>query len=133
MRNNVGELSSFVLKQSMGAKVQYYFNIVANNNEVIGVSELYTTSGARAIGQFSVIRIAPDAAVVDLTIGTVPPRVGRFEIFESIQGNLFFCIFFSKKNKKINLQSIGNFRFTLKAKNYQVIVFNWSIIFKIIK
>ena len=46
---------------------QFYFNLKAANGEVIGKSEMYTTSSARDNGIESVKRNAPEASIVDLT------------------------------------------------------------------
>ncbi|MDJ0592918.1 MAG: YegP family protein [Pleurocapsa sp. MO_226.B13] len=46
---------------------QFYFNLKAANGEVIGTSEMYTTSSARDNGIESVKNNAPEAAIVDLT------------------------------------------------------------------
>jgi uncharacterized protein len=49
---------------------QYYFNLRALNNEVIGISEMYTTAYARDNGIEVVKRIAPTAPVEDQTLTT---------------------------------------------------------------
>lgn len=46
---------------------QYYFNLKAGNSEIIGTSEMYTTSTARDNGIESVKSNAPDAEIVDET------------------------------------------------------------------
>ncbi len=46
---------------------QYYFNLKAGNGEIIGTSEMYTTSNARDNGIESVKSNAPDAETVDET------------------------------------------------------------------
>jgi len=46
---------------------QYYFNLTAPNGQVIGVSEMYTTSSGRDNGIESVKRNAPNAPIEDLT------------------------------------------------------------------
>ena len=46
---------------------QFYFNLKAANGEVIGTSEMYTTSSARDNGIESVKTNALLAAIVDLT------------------------------------------------------------------
>ncbi|WP_086479612.1 YegP family protein [Oceanospirillum sanctuarii] len=46
---------------------QFFFNLHAGNNQVIGVSEMYTTSGARDNGIESVKSNAPSANLIDLT------------------------------------------------------------------
>ncbi len=47
---------------------QYYFNLKAANREVIGTSEMYTTTAARDKGIEAVKRIAPDASIEDKTV-----------------------------------------------------------------
>ena len=49
---------------------QYYFTLVAGNNEVIGTSETYVYSSSRDNGIASVKENAPKAEVVDLAPGT---------------------------------------------------------------
>jgi len=44
---------------------QYYFTLRANNNEIIGVSEMYTTTAGRDNGIEAVKRDAPDAPTED--------------------------------------------------------------------
>ncbi|WP_409029378.1 YegP family protein [Gracilimonas sediminicola] len=46
---------------------QYYFNLKASNGEIIGTSEMYTTSSARDNGKAAVKRDAPGAGIEDLT------------------------------------------------------------------
>jgi uncharacterized protein len=46
---------------------QFYFNLKAANGEVIGTSEMYTTSSARDNGIQSVKQNAPGATIEDLT------------------------------------------------------------------
>lgn len=46
---------------------QFYFNLKAANSEVIGTSEMYTTSSARDNGIQSVKQNAPGATIEDLT------------------------------------------------------------------
>ena len=46
---------------------QFYFNLKASNGEIIGTSEMYTTSSSRDNGIESVKRHAPDASTVDLS------------------------------------------------------------------
>lgn len=47
---------------------QYYFNLKAGNSEIIGTSEMYTTTIARDNGIESVKTNAPTAEIVDETI-----------------------------------------------------------------
>ncbi len=44
---------------------QFFFNLRAGNHEVIGRSEMYPTEKARDAGAASVMKHAPDAAVVE--------------------------------------------------------------------
>lgn len=46
---------------------QYYFNLKAPNGEIIGTSEMYTTSSARDNGKAAVKREASGAGIEDLT------------------------------------------------------------------
>lgn len=46
---------------------QYYFNLKASNGEIIGTSEMYSSSFGRDNGIESVKRNAPTAEVVDQT------------------------------------------------------------------
>lgn len=46
---------------------QYYFTLIAANHQVIGVSEMYTTTAARDNGIESVKTNAPNAVLFDLT------------------------------------------------------------------
>lgn len=47
---------------------QYYFNLKAGNGEIIGTSEMYTTTNARDNGIESVKINAPTAEIVDETL-----------------------------------------------------------------
>lgn len=47
---------------------QYYFNLKAGNGEIIGTSEMYTTTSARDNGIESVKTNAPTAEIVDETL-----------------------------------------------------------------
>lgn len=46
---------------------QYYFTLKAVNGEIIGVSEMYVSTGGRDNGIEAVKRVAPTAPVQDLT------------------------------------------------------------------
>lgn len=46
---------------------KYYFNLLANNYQVIGTSQMYQTAAGRDAGINSVKTNAPTAPVVDLT------------------------------------------------------------------
>ena len=61
--------SSFDSRYDKGIAVnsQYYFNLKAGNGEIIGTSEMYTTTSARDNGIESVKNNAPNAEIVDET------------------------------------------------------------------
>lgn len=46
---------------------QYYFNLKAANGEIIGTSEMYTTSSARDNGKAAVKKVAPGAGIEELS------------------------------------------------------------------
>ena len=73
------------------ADSQFYFNLMAQNNMVVGTSEMYRSTANRAIGIFSVQRNAPRAPIVDLTIGVAKPTSPKanFELYQVI--TIFFC------------------------------------------
>ena len=99
VRSHVTDITNFQLKEV--ANGEFYFVLVANNNEPIGVSELYSSSGARAIGQYAVERAAPGAPVTDLTLGQVAARKARFTLYRNLA---------------------GEFRWRLQAPNYRTIL-----------
>ncbi|MAO65398.1 MAG: hypothetical protein CL666_10400 [Balneola sp.] len=45
---------------------QYYFNLKASNGEIIGTSEMYTTTSARDNGKAAVKSVAPGADIEEL-------------------------------------------------------------------
>jgi Uncharacterized conserved protein len=47
---------------------QFYFVLKARNGEIIGTSELYTSTSARTNGKAAVKRVAPNAPVEDNTL-----------------------------------------------------------------
>lgn len=53
--------------KKISSNSQYYFNLKAGNGEIIGTSEMYTTSSARDNGIESVKSNAPNAETVDET------------------------------------------------------------------
>ena len=57
VRTHVAMIANFDLRTA--ANGEFYFVLKASNGEPIGVSELYSSSAARAIGQYSVERAAP--------------------------------------------------------------------------
>ncbi|MGI1671631.1 MAG: YegP family protein [Neptuniibacter sp.] len=46
---------------------KYYFNLLANNYQVIGTSQMYQSTAGRDVGIQSVKTNAPNAPVLDLT------------------------------------------------------------------
>ena len=58
---------------------QFYFNLRAGNNQVIGTSELYTTAAARDNGIQSVMSNAVAAELIDNVLPNKPQP--RFELF----------------------------------------------------
>ena len=78
------------------------FNLKAGNNEVIGVSEVYTTESACKNGIESVKKNAPVAKIEDQTVESVEKVTNpKFEIYTD---------------------KAGEFRFRLKAKNGETIL-----------
>jgi len=70
---------------------QFYFNLVAKNNEVIGTSEMYRSIGNRAVGIFSVQRNAAAAEITDLTIGVPKPTPGaKYTVYQEISATYRF-------------------------------------------
>lgn len=55
-------------ERKMAKNGQYYFNLKAANGEIIGTSEMYTSTNARDHGIISVMENAPNATLVDETI-----------------------------------------------------------------
>ena len=83
------------------AKTGIKFDLMAGNNEVIAVSEIYSSPRSCLNGIKSVQRNAPKAAVEDQTVeGFKKEKCPKFEIYA---------------DKK------GEFRFRLKATNGQII------------
>lgn len=64
VRNNALHDSRYSRKVARDG--QFYFTLHAGNNQVIAVSEMYTTPAARDNGIESVKTNAPDAILVDL-------------------------------------------------------------------
>ena len=92
-------MGKYVIKE---VKTGYTFNLKAGNNEVIGVSEVYTTEAACKNGIESVKKNAPIANLEDQTVEAVEKAVNpKFEIY---------------------LDKAGEFRFRLKAKNGEPIL-----------
>ena len=92
-------MGKFVVKQT---EKGCHFSLLATNGQIIGSSEVYTTSKACLNGIKSVTVNAPEAEVEDQTV----------ENFET------------KKNPKFEIYAdkAEQFRFRLKAKNGQVIL-----------
>ena len=65
VKENAPYDSRYERKQS--SNYQYYFVLKAVNGEIIGKSELYTTTTAREIGIAAVKKDAPSAPTEDLT------------------------------------------------------------------
>ena len=65
MKNGV-EDSNFERKEASNG--QPYFNLKAGNGQIIGTSEMYSGKSACENGIASVMKNAPDATIVDLTI-----------------------------------------------------------------
>jgi len=59
---------------------EYYFNLVAGNGQIIGSSETYKSKQGRDNGIESVMRNAPNAEVVDLTIEDDEYKQKEYEI-----------------------------------------------------
>jgi uncharacterized protein len=57
----------FRYERKQSTNYLYYFVLKAANEEIIGKSELYTTTTAREVGITSVIKNAPIAPTEDLT------------------------------------------------------------------
>ena len=86
-----------VRKTNTGVK----FDLKAGNGEVIATSEVYTTEDACRNGVESVRKNAPVAAVEDQTVeGFAAEKHPKFEVYED---------------------KAGEFRFSLKATNGQII------------
>ncbi|MCL1797298.1 MAG: YegP family protein [Eggerthellaceae bacterium] len=92
-------MGKFKVKETK-SKNGYVFNLTANNGEIIGVSEVYTTKAACLKGIESVRNFAPKAKVEDQTAGGSATNP-KFEIF---------------------LDKAGEFRFRLKASNGEIIL-----------
>lgn len=94
-------MGKFVIKQTdNGMK----FDLLAANREVIASSDIYNSKASCLKGIASVAKNAPIAAVEDQTVKTPQKLINpKFEIFKDIK---------------------GEFRFSLKAKNGQIIAFS---------
>jgi len=65
VKKNAEDKAMFIPLTTEGGK--FRFNLKARNNQVIGVSQLYSSAAARDNGIDAVARAAKDAEVVDLT------------------------------------------------------------------
>ncbi|TCK02971.1 YegP family protein [Marinobacterium mangrovicola] len=65
VKNNAPYDSNYRRLTSQNSK--YYFNLLANNYQVIGTSQMYQSPTGREVGVNSVKVNAPNASVVDLT------------------------------------------------------------------
>jgi uncharacterized protein YegP (UPF0339 family) len=75
------EFSNYVYKTT--ANGQYYFTLNADNNRVIGVSEMYKSLGGRAVGQYAVETASQGASIVDLRVAQPPtPKPAQFNLLQ---------------------------------------------------
>lgn len=65
VKNHAPYDSNYDRKNSANDK--YYFNLIANNNQIIGTSEQYESKSGRDNGIESVKNNAPNAPIVDKT------------------------------------------------------------------
>lgn len=63
---NSEEESRFDKKESKNGK--FYFNLKATNGQIIGTSQMYTSAASRDAGVESVMKNAPDAETIDLSV-----------------------------------------------------------------
>ena len=92
-------MGKYVIKTT---KTGFVFNLKAGNNEVIGVSEVYSAEASCKKGIESVKKNAPIAKIEDQTVAD----------FEKVTNPKF----------EIYNDKAGEFRFRLKAKNGEVIL-----------
>ena len=92
-------MGKFEIKQAKNGSPM--FNLKAGNGEIIAVSEVYTTESACLNGVESIRKNAPEAPVEDQTV----------EGFETLKHPKF----------ELYLDTAGEYRFRLKAKNGQII------------
>ena len=94
-------MGKFLIKHD-GEKIK--FELAAANREIIASSDLYGTKSACMKGIASVIKNAPDAPVEDRTVKDFEKLINpKFEIYKD---------------------DGGRFRFDLKAKNGQTVIFS---------
>lgn len=91
VRENAPTYSRFVLKDPSNDD-QYWFVLRGANNEIVAVSEMYKTAGARANGVYAVQRVAPGARLLDYTVAPVPAAaaVPKLEIYQQGYGTFGF-------------------------------------------
>lgn len=92
-------MGKYVLKK---AKSGFHFNLCANNNQVIGTSEVYNTKKAALNGCDAIKKVAKKSDIEDQTLlKPVAKKVPKFEIF------------FDKKKE---------YRFRLKSSNGEIVL-----------
>ena len=92
-------MGKYVLKK---AKSGFHFNLCANNNQVIGTSEVYNTKKAALNGCDAIKKVAKKSDIEDQTLlKPVAKKAPKFEIF-------------SDKKKE--------YRFRLKSSNGEIIL-----------
>jgi uncharacterized protein YegP (UPF0339 family) len=75
------DFSNYAYKASSNG--QYYFTLNADNNQVIGISELYKSLGGRAVGQYAVETASQGASIVDLRVAQPPtPKPAQFNLLQ---------------------------------------------------
>lgn len=75
------DFANYVYKTASNG--QYYFTLNADNNQVIGVSEMYKSLGGRAVGQYAVETASQGASIVDLTVAQPPtPKPAVFTLLQ---------------------------------------------------
>jgi uncharacterized protein YegP (UPF0339 family) len=99
VQKNGVDVNNFDLLQAKNG--QYYFNLLAQNGEIIGTSELYTTksSATKAIGTVSGI------IAKTVEIGAATTDDPRFRVFLGLNKKYYFHL--RAKNGEIVLQSQG--------------------------
>ncbi len=107
-QKNGVEPNAFELLQARNG--QHYWNLLAQNGEVVGTSELYTTesSAVKAIGT--------TAAIITKTtlVSDAPTGESLFQLFKGLDGKYYFHL--RAKNGEIVLQSQG-YKQRASAKN----------------
>ena len=94
--DNAGEVANYDLREAVNG--QFYFVLKAQNGQIIGMSELYSTKGNAKQG------IDNTADVADDYLGFLATRTGaRFTVFEGQNGLYYFNL--KAANGEIVLQS----------------------------